>query len=176
MTNYATPVTTAFQMQRATIEQSQQALQQGVEFQRRLNQAFLDSLDSQESVQRRGVEITQTALHNYLDLVEGSVPGMAGTVREVREAVDEQYEFLLENHAEAFEGFEQSYSEGADAFDDLSADYLEVVDEQLEMVLEAHEQLEDQSVEAVEQLSQQVDELQDQIEQVQEQAQGQLEA
>jgi len=183
MADYTTPVSTTFEMQRAAIKQSQQAMEQTMEFQQNVGQAFLDSLDSQESAQRRGVELGQQAIHSYLDTVENTVPGMAGTVDELRNAIDEQFEFLLENHAEVFENLGTELDEGMGAYDDLTADYVTAMDEQIEMVLDAHEDLEGQSLEAVEQVEEQMSQLQDQVEQVQdqvrevqEQAQEQLEA
>jgi len=183
MADYTTPVTATFEMQRTAIKQSQQAVEQSMAFQQNVGQAFLDSLDTQESAQRRGVELGQQAIHGYLDAVESTVPGVAGTVDEVRDAVDEQFEFLLENHAEAFESLESELGEGIDAYDELTTDYVEAMSEQIEMVLEANEEFEGQSVEAVEGMQEQVEQLQDQVEQVQdqvrevqEQAQEQIEA
>ncbi|MFB6188857.1 MAG: hypothetical protein ABEI57_03150 [Halapricum sp.] len=166
---YTTPVTTAFELQRRTIEQSQQAVKQSLEFQKNLNQAFVDSLDSQESAQRRGVELTQTLFHSYLDAVEASVPGVSGSVEELRNTVDEQIEFLLENHEEAFDAVEGEFAEGLEAYDELSADYVEALDEQVDLLIEAHEELEGQSVEAVEQIADQFEDLQEQVEEVQDQ-------
>jgi len=169
MTEYTTPVTTAFQMQRQSIEQSQKVFEQGVAFQKNVTDAVVDSLDSQESAQRRGVELAQTAFHSYLDTVEATVPGVAPTVGEVRAAVDEQYEFLLENHAEAFENAETEFHESAETYDELTGDVVAALDEQIDLLVEAHEDLEDQSVEAVEQWGDQLEDLQDQVEEVQEQ-------
>jgi DNA repair exonuclease SbcCD ATPase subunit len=168
---YTSPVTTVFELQRASIEQSQQALEQSVAFQQNVGQAFVDSLDSQESAQRRGVELSQTLVHNYLDTVESTIPGAAGSVDELRSAVDEQVEFLLENHEEAFEAFEGEFAEGVEAYDELTDDYIAALDEQVSLLVEAHEELETQSVEAVEQMADQVEDLQDQVEEVQEQVQ-----
>lgn len=177
MVDYTTPVTTAFEAQRATIEQSQQAVEEGVEFQKRMNDVVLGSLESQESVQRRGVELSQTAIHTYLDALESSMPGVEPAIEELRGTVDEQFEFLLENHAEAFDAAEAELGEGVDTYDEMSADSLEALDEQLSMLIEAHEDLESQSVEAVEGMADQVEDLQaqvgevsDQIQDVQEQA------
>ena len=167
--DYATPVTTTFEVQRATIKQSQRAFEQGVEFQKRLNEAVINSFDSQESAQRRGVELFQTATHSYLDAVESTVPGAAATVEEIRTAVDEQFDFLLENHAETFEAVVAECQNGADAYDEMTADYLEALDEQVALLVEAHEELEAQSVETAEQWGAQIEELQDQVEEVQEQ-------
>jgi len=166
---YTTPVTTVFEMQRRTIEQSQQAVKQSLEFQQNVSQAMVDSLDSQESAQRRGVELTQTMFHSYLDAVEAAVPGVEGSVEEVRATVDEQVEFLLENHAEAFETVEAEFEEGIGAYDELSEDYVAALDEQVELLVDAHEDLEGQSVEAVEQLADQFEDLQEQVEEVQDQ-------
>jgi len=169
MVDYTTPVTTAFEMQRATIEQSQKALEQGVSFQKNVNEAVIDSLDTQESAQRRGVELSKTAFHSYLDAVEATMPGMAGTVDEVRQAVDEQYDFLLENHAEVFDNVESEMLEGVEAYDEMTEDYVTAVDEQVALLVEAHEELESQSVEVAEQFGAQLEEVQEQVEEIQEQ-------
>ena len=169
MVDYTTPVTTAFEMQRATIEQSQKALEQSVSFQKNVNEAVIDSLDTQESAQRRGVELSKTAFHSYLDAVEATVPGMGGTVDELRQAVDEQYDFLLENHAEVFDNVESEMLEGVEAYDEMTEDYVTAVDEQVTLLVEAHEELESQSVEVAEQFGEQLEEVQEQVEEIQEQ-------
>jgi hypothetical protein len=169
MVDYTTPVTTAFEMQRATIEQSQKALEQSVSFQKNVNEAVIDSLDTQESAQRRGVELSKTAFHSYLDALESTMPGMGGTIAEVRETVDEQYDFLLENHAEVFDNVESEMLEGAEGYDEMTEDYVTAVDEQVTMLVEAHEELESQSVEVAEQFGDQLEEVQEQVEEIQEQ-------
>ena len=63
MAEYTTPVTTTFEMQRAAIKQGQQALEQSVEFQQNVSEAFLDSLESQQSAQARTVENTMYVVH-----------------------------------------------------------------------------------------------------------------
>jgi methyl-accepting chemotaxis protein len=156
-------------MQRQSIEQSQKVFEQGVAFQKNVTDAFIDSLDSQQSAQRRGVELAQTAFHSYLDAVEATVPGVTPTVEEIRASVDEQYEFLLENHAETFENVEAELVEGADAYGELTDDVLAAINEQIDLLVEAHEELESQSVEAAEQWGAQIEELQDQVEEVQDQ-------
>ena len=173
---YTTHITTAFEMQRATIEQSQQVFEQTLDFQQTVNEAVVNGFDSQESAQRRGVELSQTVLHSYLDIVESSVPGAAGSVDEVRAAVDEQFDFLLENHAEVFETVATEYEQGIDAYDELTADYVEAVDEQVEMLVEAHEELESQSVDVAEQWGEQLGDLQEQVTDVQEQAAAAVDA
>jgi hypothetical protein len=166
---YTTPITTAFEVQRATIQQSQQAFEHGMEFQKRMNEAMLEGFDSQESAQRRTVELSQSMVHGYLDAVESTVPGAAGTVDEMRTAVDEQFEFLLDNHAEVFETVAAEYEDGVTAYDDMTDDYVAAVEDQLDMLVEAHEELESQSVDVAEQWGTQLEELQGQVEDLQDQ-------
>jgi uncharacterized phage infection (PIP) family protein YhgE len=96
---------------------------------------------------------------------------MEGSLDELRDAIDEQYQMLLETHADLFANVESGFEEGVDASDEMMAESLEALDEQLQMVLEAHEELETQSLEAVEQFAEQVDEVQAQMEDMQAQMQ-----
>jgi len=171
MVDYTTPITKTFELQRQSIAQSQQALEQTIEFQHRVGEAMVDGFETQESVQRSVVELQQDAVHSMLDAVEVNVPGTEETVMEIRELLDEQYGELLANHEEAFEAIVGELDEGIATYDDLTADYLEALDEQVELLVEAHEELETQSVEAAEQVADQVDELEEQVEDVQAQIQ-----
>ncbi|PSP60289.1 hypothetical protein BRC73_02985, partial [Halobacteriales archaeon QH_7_66_37] len=67
MTDYTTPIEATFELQRQAVEGSHQAFQQSVEFQQRLNEATLDSLEATESTQRKVVELQQEAFHTVLD-------------------------------------------------------------------------------------------------------------
>lgn len=170
MADYTTPITTTFELQRKTLTQSQQAIENGLQFQREMANAAIDTLEVQETSQRQAVEFLQDSIHRTLDAMEG-IPGAAGMTEEVRTTVDDQYEQLLEAHAEAFETMESEFGESLDSYDEMTAEYLDTLDEQLETMLEAHEEFEHQSVEATEQVSEQVEELQEQVEDVQAQIQ-----
>lgn len=169
-----TPISTAFELQRTAIEQSQQAVKQGVEFQQRINRAVVGSLDSQESAQRGTVELSRTATHAYLDAVGTAVPGVDQTVEDVREAVDEQFDALLETHAEAFTEIEQQLETGLDSYDEATEEFIGSLDEQIEALLEAHEDVEGQTVEAFQELQTQVDEFQGRVERQVEEVQQQV--
>lgn len=178
MTSYTTSITTAFDLQRSTIEQSQQALSNTVEFQKRFNDVVLDSVGTVEETQQQGLELTRTAIHNYLDAVETTVPGAADSLDldEIRATVDEQFAQLASSHAEAFDAYEAQLSEGADAYDEFTTDYLAAVNEQIDRLLEAHEDVEAQTVETLEGLEAQIEDVQAQVEDVQQTAQDSLEA
>ncbi len=172
MVDYTNPVETTFELQRRSIEQGQEALQQTITFPTRIGEAAVDSLESQESVQRNLVELQQDALHSVLDALEETFPGVETSTEDVREVVDGQYDALLDNHAEFFENLENSITEGFDAYEELSEETLEAIEDLIDSLMEAQEELEEQSIEATEQVGEQMDELQAQIEDVQEQIQG----
>ena len=176
MVDYTTPVTTVFEMQRATIEQSQKALEQSVSFQQNVNEAVIESLDTQESAQRRGVELSKTAIHSYLDAVEATVPGAASMTGQLRETVDGQFDSLYQAHEEAFEMTEGEVAKGVDAYDEMVVDYLAAMNDQIEALLEAHEEIEGQTLEAFQQVQGQFEEMQAQFEASGEEMQEQFEA
>ncbi|WP_436902067.1 hypothetical protein [Halovenus halobia] len=169
MVDYTSPITATFELQRQTIKQSQEALEQGIEFQKDFNQAMVDGLDGQEDAQRRVVELQREALLNTLETVETNIPGAEDATAEVRSTVDEQFDMLLDNHEEAFESIASGIEDGSQTYDEFVADYLDALDDQLEMVIDAHEDLESQSVEAAEGVTEQLEELQGQLENVQQQ-------
>ena len=165
MVDYTNPLVTTFELQRQSIEQSQQAIEQTVELPHRIGTAALDSLDSQEEVQRSVVELHQKSLHSFLDALEESFSGVEMPTEDIREMVDDQYGVVLENHEELFDALEEGVDESVTAYDDLSADSLEALDDLIQTLVEAHEELEEQSVDAAEQVSEQVEETQDQLKQ-----------
>ncbi len=171
MADYTNPVETTFELQRRSIEQSQEAIEQTITFPARVGEATIDSLDSQESVQRDVVELQQEAVLSLLDAVEETFPGVGTSTDDARDVVDDQYESLLDTHAEFFENLTNSLEEGVDAYDEVGDETVEALDELADALLEAQEELEDQSLEATEQLEAQFDEVQDQLENVQEQLQ-----
>jgi methyl-accepting chemotaxis protein len=171
MVDYASPVETTFELQRKSIEQGQQAIEQTVSLPQRFGEAAVDSLDSQESVQRSVVELQQETLNSLLDAVEESLPGAESPTADLREVIDDQYAAFLDNHEEFFDNLEESLEESVDAYDELSEESIEALDELVDALMEVQEELEDQSVEATEQVGEQVDEIQDQVEDVQEQIQ-----
>ncbi len=175
MSEYTTPISTAFELQRSSIKQSHRALENSVDMQKQFNAAVLDSFDSTEEAQKKGVELTRTALHSYLDAVEASMPGVGGSVEEFRASIDEGFDAFAENHAEAFDTVEAEVEKGTEAYDEMLADYLEAVNEQIETLLETHEEFEGQTLDSFEQAETQFEEMQTQLEQQSEEFTAQFE-
>jgi DNA repair exonuclease SbcCD ATPase subunit len=173
---FTTPVSTAFEMQRNAIRQGQQAIESGIEFQKRMNAAMLDGFEATEEAQRGTVEMTENALHSYLDVLEATVPGAASMTGQVRETVDEQFESLYQSHEEAFDVTEGEFAKGVDAYDEMAVDYLAAMNDQIEALLEAHEEIEGQTLEAFQQAEGQFEEMQAQFEESGEEMQERFEA
>ena len=167
MTDYTTPIEATFELQRQAAQGSHQAMQQGVEFQKRMNEAALDGFEATESTQRRVVELQREAFHSVLYAVEANVPGAVSATDEMRDTVDEGYNELLDVHSETFDTFLDEYEDSVDTQAEISEEFLDAMEEQFDLLLEAHEEIEDQSVEATEQVSEQVGELQEQMEEIQ---------
>ena len=171
MVDYTQPVKATFELQRKSLEQGQQALEQTLDLQHRVGQAAVDGLEAQESAQRNAVELHQDFVHSVLDAVETNVPGSEDMTVELREMLDEQYATLLENHEELFDSITAEVEDGISTVDEMSEEYFTVLEEQLDLLYDAHEELEGQSVEAVEEMQEQVEELQSQAEEMQAQMQ-----
>ncbi len=171
MVDYTALVTTTFEMQRQSIEQSRAALGQAVQFQQRLNATVLDGIETQETAQRQAVEFQQETLHATLDAIEENVPGTTERTDDIRDTVDEQFALLLDNHAELFETLAAEFENGTEMYDDAAADALAALDDQLDLLVEAHEEVETQSVDATEDLAEGMEELQSQAEELTEQMQ-----
>lgn len=169
MADYTDPVERTFELQRRSIEQSQEALERTLTLPARVGEAALDSLDSQESVQRDVVELQQEAIRSFLDAVEETFPGAETSTRDLRETVDDQYDTVLESHAAFFENLSSSLEEGVDAYDELSDETLVALEDLVDSLVDAQAELEDQSIEATEQVETQLEELQTQVENVQDQ-------
>jgi methyl-accepting chemotaxis protein len=167
MTDYTTPIEATFELQRQAVEGSHQAMQQGVEFQKRMNEAALEGFEAAESTQRNVVELQREAFHSMLDAVEANVPGAVSATDELRDMVDEGYDELLDVHSDTFDTFLGEYEGSMDTQAEMTEEYLDAMEEQFDLLLEAHEEIEDQSVEATEQVGEQVGELQEQMEEVQ---------
>ena len=174
------PVSRAFELQRKTIEQSQEAMKQGLEFQQRLNEALVRGVESGSEARDRGTEMTRDALHNTLDAIEEMVPDASGNLDQVRESIDEQFDAAKDASEEASERAVEFTEGSLENVEQASESYLDSVDDQLDTMLAAHEDLEEQTLEFIEQSEAQIEKLQEQtgtdvaaeqVEQVQERMQ-----
>jgi gas vesicle protein len=157
MTDEQSPLTTAFELQRTTIEQSREAFEQMVEFQRRFNEAVVSGTAATGELQSQGIETSQRVLHTYLDAVEATLPGADDAVDRIRDTIDEQFDQLEAQQEETLSAVEDSIDDVAD----VPTEYLDSMDDQLDLVVDAHEQVEERTVEALDQMESQVEQIQE---------------
>lgn len=162
MTDDSNPVSQAFALQRKTIEQSQEAMRQGLEYQQRLNEAVLDSVEGGSHTTERGTEMTRDALHSTLDAIEQIVPDASGNLDQIRESIDEQFDAAQEATEQATDQAIETTESGIDNIEEVTEAYLDSVDEQIETLLATHEDLEDQALDFVEETERQLEQLQNQ--------------
>lgn len=143
MSDTTNPMTTVFDMQRTAIEQTHKATVDAVDAQKAVVDAFVDGLDSFESLYDQNTEMTKNAIHAYLDAVEASVPEDAYDFDEARDLVDEQIAATSDAQKDSWHSVVEALHEGSDAFDEFADNYVELVDSSFDSYLEAHEQAEE---------------------------------
>jgi F0F1-type ATP synthase membrane subunit b/b' len=148
------PFTAAFEMQRRTLEGSQRALEQSIEFQRRFNEAMMQGMTGGGAGERT-VEVTREAMDRYLDTIEATVPGAEAGVDQIREAMDRQFEAVEQAREEATDLAEESMAE----YEELSETYLESVDDQLDTLFDAQAEIERQTEEFLDRTETQLQEM-----------------
>lgn len=144
------PITTVFDVQRSAIEQSQSALKQTIDLQKRSSESLLRTLETAADASEQGNDLTKTAVDTYFDALEAAVPGTSEGVEELRASVHEQIEVGEDVQAESWEAVRELAEQNADAAGEFADNYAAVVDDSFDAFLEAHEQVEEQTVSAAE--------------------------
>jgi predicted flap endonuclease-1-like 5' DNA nuclease len=113
MSSITTPFDAAIEMQRESIKQSQDILQQGLELQQNAAEAFVNNgISAQRSAQRQGVDFLQQLFNAQLDAVESALDD-----DEVRSTLNRQFQQNAELTQELINaGFEQSAEVTQDLF------------------------------------------------------------
>lgn len=148
MTNKNTPVGLLFELQRETIEQTGELLEQVVELSADMSDG--DAVSRQRDIATETVELGRESIHRSLDTV-ALFAGDREEFDEVRETVDTTFDTVRDQQGEAFDRFETQTEE-------FESELLARIDEQVEMLLELNEELEQQLTETAEQLVQQAEE------------------
>jgi archaellum component FlaC len=143
MSDDRSPLRSLFDAQQELISNGQQFVEQTMRVPVEMNAALRESLAQQRELQREGLEVTHDALGQVFDTVESTGPGELG---DVRAAVDEGFETLLDSHEEIFDNVDEGY---ADAIENLE-DAVEELTEQVEALVELNEEFEERTVETVE--------------------------
>lgn len=134
-------IAAVFDAQRTAIEQSQRLTHDTVEAQKAAFQAIVDGVDVTQSVAEQNTDLSQRAIHAYLDALEVVLPADAD-LSEVRTIVDDQIEAVSETQDQSFAALVDAVEESGTAFDELADSYVEVVDNSFDAFLDSHERLE----------------------------------
>jgi len=124
MTEITTPFEAAVEMQRESIKQSQDLLQQGIELQQNAVEAFVyNGISAQRSAQRQGVDLMQQLFNAQLDAAESAMSD-----DEVRSALDRQFEQNAELTQELINA---QFEQGAEVTQELFNAQLDAVESAL---------------------------------------------
>jgi len=175
MSEYSSPVSVAFDLQRSAVEGTHEAIENTVEAQKQFSHAVVDGFGPARDASERSADLFRTSVDSYFDAVESVLPAGSG-IEEVREALHDQLDAVEESQLDAIDQFEEGLNEGADSTAEFLDEFLAALDEQVATLLETHEDLESQTVDSLEQLEESIDELQAEMEAHGEDLQEQLEA
>lgn len=143
------PIEALFQLQRDTIKQTEDIAEGILEVPTEVGETLSEGLEVQQAVQEQTIELSRQSIHRSLDAT-GSVTPENSQIDELRELVDDTFDRLQEEQAEAFDAVEEGY-------DTLSEDAVDNLTRQIELLIEVNESVEKQVSETVEQLSEQAD-------------------
>lgn len=152
------PLTVAFELQRRTIEQSNEALKRSLAFQQQLNESLMGGIEHGTEAHQRSAELTRDAMHSYLDTIESAVPGSVAGIEQVRQAIDDQFDAAEQAGSEAAE----MATGGIENAEEATQAYVDSIDQQLSVLLEAHEDIEAQTEDFLEQTETQLEQLREQ--------------
>lgn len=136
------PVSATFELQRAVLEQGQQALEASITFQTDAGRSLVEGLERQQRIQRRTLALQHVAVHRICDRIEEYTPEPNPMTDAVRDVVDENFDQLYELSDETFERLASDLDAGVDAYDDVSADYLDALEEQAALLVRTLEKAE----------------------------------
>lgn len=167
------PVLATFDVQRTAIRQGQQAIKQGLAFQRTANRMALTGLQGQAALQRQGTDLARTAAYSTIRSMQAMM-GVDDSPEQYR-TIDEQFAQIERTQSEAFDAIERQMELGVESFEELSEEYVDAIEEGTELTLETIETMEDQTAEGVDRFGEQVREGFDRTRNVQSQLEDQFE-
>jgi hypothetical protein len=148
MTENDPPVARFFELQRETIRETGEFLERVVEISADSTGSL--SVERQQELAEETVKLARESTHRSLDAVETVTESGPADIDDARETVDETFDSLLDQQAEAFETIEAQS-------DEFESGATEQIDGQVEFLLEVTEELEEQLTEVAEQFVEQAE-------------------
>jgi hypothetical protein len=134
------PFAQMFDLQRRTMEQSQQTFHQGMEFQKQMAHLAVDTVRSQRSMSRKSTDLARTAVEASLDSMEASMPGGGPGFDQLHAVVREQFDAVDDMNEEMWDAIERTLDENAEAYDEFVDRYMDTVDDATDVYVESVEE------------------------------------
>ena len=124
------PMASMFELQRQSIRQGQQFMQQSMNAQKQAPRIWQDAIQSQRSVQKTGMSASRSLAKGMIEMMEASIPSEQPLIEgdeeasrqqhdafeSLHQAVDDQFEAVEEINDQTWESLEQQLDENTDAF------------------------------------------------------------
>lgn len=146
----ANPISTAFKMQRATIDGGQEVFRRSLDLQRGMLRGYANAISTQREVQRQTLAVSRQTANVYLEVLESWLPEDTPWLVEFRTVVSEQFEAMDDLSNQSWDTFESLIRENVEAYDEVSEETLDTLDDAFEAAREMQAQLEEQTMSATE--------------------------
>ena len=146
------PMASMFELQRQSIKQSHQFVQQSMNAQKQLPRVMQDAIDSQRSVQQTGLSAGRSLAKGMVEMMQASIPSEQPYVDDsdaeerqhaafesLHQALDDQFEAVEEISDQSWEALESQLEENTDAFVEFVDQSSSFTDESIEAFLESLE-------------------------------------
>lgn len=140
MSTQQNPIGTMFELQRTTIENTQEMIHQTVDAQVRAADMFAEAIERGDAAREQGEDVTVAAVDAYFDAMASVVPGDAEGVEGLRETVLEQVEVAGEINEDVWEATQEFAEQNAATFEEFAAEFETMVDDSFDAFLRTHEQ------------------------------------
>lgn len=159
MSSEQTPIQSAFEAQRRTVEELAKGWVQQVEFSNQLNESAVDSFASTSELQRNTVRSLQSMTNTSWDVMDRSLPGDVQLFEMARDTMDELFEQSLQQHAELSETMGNSMREAVAEGTAMNMRTNDMLQSNLETFLRFHESVEADSTAALRTMVGQLDDV-----------------
>lgn len=131
------PMASMFELQRQSIRQGQQFMQQGMQAQKQVPRIWEDAISSQRTVQKTGLDASRSLTKSMIEMMEAAIPSEQPLAHDDEEASHQQHE--------AFESLHQAVEDQFEAVEEINSQTWETIEEQLEENTDAYVEFVDQS-------------------------------
>lgn len=165
----------AFELQRNSLEVGQRTIERTLDTRRGIDERLVGGLERSEEAQEAGLSFTQEAINDLLDVAAGA-PGTEDTIEEVRTAVNNGFDSLIEQQGDLYAEVGDRVDPETRERDPIDQELLVALDEQLEFLVDANREIEAQTVESLERIVDELEALADVVSEQSEEVGTQFEA